>query len=167
MTRLISTYPSPPAAELIRRPEVVIIDDDVELTRAVARVLKNKYDCKVWGFTSVEEFLDVLDGKSTLPLREADLDVILLDFHLPGRNGPKLVGELTQRSSSLLSRTRILGITADGEATVLTSFKDAGIDEILRKPLRKLDFGRIAEQAYKVCGGDDKPANPKIIKTYI
>lgn len=169
MKRHISTYPSPPAVDLIRQPEVVIIDDDMELTRAIARVLKNKYNCRVWGFSSVEEFLDAVDGKTTLPLREDELDLILLDFHLPGRNGPRLVEELIQRSSTLLSRTRILGITADGEAQVVNSFKDAGIDQILRKPLRKLDFGHIAEQAYKVCGGDDliRPPKPKIIKTYI
>lgn len=169
MKRHISTYPSPPAVELLRQPEVVIIDDDMELTRAIARVLKNKYDCRVWGFSSVEEFLDAVDGKTTLPLREDELDLILLDFHLPGRNGPRLVEELIQRSSKLLLRTRILGITADGEAQVVNSFKDAGIDQILRKPLRKLDFGHIAEQAYKVCGGDDliSLSKPKIIKTYI
>ncbi len=169
MKRHISTYPSPPAMELLRQPEVVIIDDDVELTRAMARVLKNKYNCRVWGFSSVEEFLDVLDGKHPLPLREHDLDLILLDFHLPGRNGPRLVEELQRRSSVLLSRTRIMGITADGEAQVVNSFKDAGIDDVLRKPLKKFDFGRIAENAYKICSGDmvEEKTNPKIIKTYI
>jgi CheY-like chemotaxis protein len=169
MKRHISTYPSPPAIELLRQPEVVIIDDDVELTRAIARVLKNKYNCRVWGFSSVEEFLDVLDGKQTAPLKENDLDLILLDFHLPGRNGPRLVEELHRRSSLLLSRARIMGITADGEAQVINSFKDAGIDDVLRKPLRKFDFGRIAEQAYKICSGDmrEEKTNPKIIKTYI
>ncbi len=167
MTRLISTFPSPPKTELIRQPEVVIIDDDVELTRAVARVLKKKYDCKVWGLSSVEAFLDALDGKADLPLREEDLDVILLDFHLPGRNGPKLMDELNRRSSKMLLRTRILGITADGETTVVNAFKDAGIDEILRKPFRKLDFGRIAEQAYKACGGDDvTKLDSETIKNY-
>jgi CheY-like chemotaxis protein len=169
MKRLISTYPSPPAVELLRQPEVVIIDDDVELTRAIARVLKNKYNCRVWGFSSVEEFLDVLDGKQTAPLRENDLDLILLDFHLPGRNGPRLVEELHRRSSMLLSRARIMGITADGEAQVINSFKDAGIDDVLRKPLKKFDFGRIADQAYKICSGEirEEKTNPKIIKTYI
>jgi CheY-like chemotaxis protein len=169
MKRLISTYPSPPAVELLRQPEVVIIDDDVELTRAIARVLKNKYNCRVWGFSSVEEFLDVLDGKQTTPLRENDLDLILLDFHLPGRNGPRHVEELHRRSSDLLSRARIMGITADGEAQVINSFKDAGIDDVLRKPLKKFDFGRIAEQAYKICSGEirEEKTNPKIIKTYI
>jgi FixJ family two-component response regulator len=169
MRRHISTYPSPPAVEVIRQPEVVIIDDDAELTRAIARVLRNKYNCRVWGFSSVEEFLAAVDGTLTVPLRQDDLDLILLDFHLPGRNGPKLVEELKHRSSGLLHRSRIMGLTADGQAQVVNSFKDVGIDEILKKPLKKLDFGHIAEQAYKICSGEDsaKESKSRIIKTYI
>ena len=169
MRRHNSTYPSPPVVEVIRQPEVVIIDDDVELTRAIGRVLKNKYDCRVWGFPSVEDFLDTLDGRREMVVKENDLDLILLDFHLPGRNGPRLVEELERRESPLLHGSRIMGITADGEAQVINSFKDVGIAEILRKPLKKLDFGRIAEQAYKICSGSEllEPPKPKIIKTYI
>ena len=169
MKRYNSTYPSPPEVEVIRQPEVVIIDDDAELTRAIARVLKNKYDCRVWGFSSVEDFLDTLDGRHTEVIKETDLDLILVDFHLPGRNGPRLVEELGRRGSPLVHGSRIMGITADGEAQVINSFKDVGIDEILTKPLRKLDFGRIAEQAYRICSGGEllEPPNPKIIKTYI
>lgn len=169
MRRNISAYPSPPTVEVIRQPEVVIIDDDAELTRAIARVLRNKYNCRVWGFSSVEEFLDAVDGKVTAPLRVEDLDIILLDFHLPGRNGPKLVDELKLRSSELLRRSHIMGLTADGQTQVVNSFRDVGIDEILKKPLKKLDFGHIAEQAYKVCSGEDlvRESKSKIIKTYI
>ena len=169
MKRYNSTYPSPPVVEVIRQPEVVIIDDDAELTRAIARVLKNKYDCRVWGFSSVEDFLETLDGGRTVVINETDLDLILVDFYLPGRNGPRLVEELERRGSPLVHGSRIMGITADGEAQVINSFKDVGIDEILKKPLRKLDFGRIAEQAYKICAGGElsEPPKPKIIKTYI
>jgi FixJ family two-component response regulator len=164
-----STYPVPSTLNIQRQPGVVIIDDDVELTRAVARVLRSRYNCIVRGYSSVEAFLDNLDHPSPGDDFQDRLDLILVDFHLPGRNGPKLIKELARRRSPLLGRTHIMGITGDGEARVITEFNDVGIEEILQKPLRKLDFGNIADKAYRICSGQDHIASPraKMIEKYI
>jgi CheY-like chemotaxis protein len=164
-----SSYPSAPAIEVLRPPTVAIIDDDVELARAVARILRANYKCVVRGFASLEEFLRAIDKKGTGDFDPEDLDLILLDFHLPGRNGPRLIEELEARQSPLLERSHIMGITADTEEGIFDAFKDVGIEEIIEKPLKKLDYGRIADRAYKICSGlgiAQKPTS-KMIKTYI
>ena len=164
-----STYPSPPVLALTRQPGVAVIDDDIQLTRAIARVLRSKYNCIVRGYASVEAFLESLDHPSPGDDFGNRLDLILVDFHLPGRDGPKLIQELKQRRSPLLGKTHIMGITGDGEARIITEFNDVGIEEILQKPLRKLDFGNIADKAYRICSGLESAAKPraKMIEKYI
>jgi len=140
-----------PTVEIQRAPTIAIIDDDIELERAIARVLRANYKCVVNGYSSVEEFLKTIDA---LPGKESPsdkVDLILLDFHLPGKNGPALVSELEKRNSDILTKGKIMGITADNEPLVYAGFKDAGIEEILIKPLRGLDFSNIAQKAYKIC----------------
>jgi FixJ family two-component response regulator len=150
--------PSEPHVEVIRAPTVAIIDDDVELAKAVGRVLRASYRCVVNGYSSVEEFLAGVDKIPSARKPVGDVDLILLDFHLPGKDGPKLVCELKKRNSRMLEKTAIMGITGDDQTVVYNGFKAAGIDEILLKPLRALDYRRIAEQAYKVCSGGMPPA---------
>ena len=164
-----SSYPSMPTVEVLRPPTVAIIDDDAELARAIARILRANYKCMVRGFASLEEFLATVDKRNVTDFNPENLDLILLDFHLPGRNGPRLVEELKRRNSSLLDRSRIMGITADVKAGIVDEFKDVGIDEIIHKPLQKMDYGRIADQAYRICSSlkDKQNSRSKIIKTYI
>jgi FixJ family two-component response regulator len=144
--------------EVIRAPTVAIIDDDLELAKAVGRVLRANYRCVVNGYSSVEEFLAGVDKLPTSRAPVGDVDLILLDFHLPGKDGPKLVGELKKRKSSILEKTAIMGITGDDQVLVHNGFRDAGIAEILHKPLRALDYNRIAEQAYRICSGGAPPS---------
>ncbi len=147
-----------PKVEVIRAPTVAIIDDDAELAKAVGRVLRANYRCIVNGYGSVEEFLAGVDKIPSARKPVGDVDLILLDFHLPGKDGPKLVCELKKRGSPMLEKTAIMGITADDQPVVYNGFKAAGIVDVLLKPLRALDYHRIAEQAYRVCSGGMPPS---------
>lgn len=136
--------------EVLRAPAIAIIDDDKDLARALARVLRANYNCVVNGFASVEDFLHAVDQNPLVDSPADIADLILLDFHLPGKDGPVLVKELKKRNSSLLNRSRIMGITGDSEPVVYAGFRDAGIEEVFLKPLRQIDFGKIAERAYRI-----------------
>lgn len=133
------------SARTTRPPTIVVIDDDVQLQHAVARVLHASHNCVVHGFNSVESFLGEVDKG-----RIEHVDLILLDFHLPGQNGPRLVEELRRRSSALLDNSYIMGMTGDPERLVQSEFHDAGIEEIIQKPLRKTDFTKITKVAVAV-----------------
>lgn len=128
-----------------RPPTIAVIDDDSQLQAAVARVLQANHSCAVRAFASVEEFLDSLDAA-----QDAHFDLILLDFHLPGQDGPKLIAELRQRRSPLLDHSYIMGMTGDPHRLVQSAFEDAGIEEIIQKPLRKTDFAKISSVATAV-----------------
>jgi DNA-binding response OmpR family regulator len=144
--------------EVLRPPTIAVIDDDRNLTRAISRVLRANYNCVVNGFASVEDFLSAVDQHPSADSPSDMADLILLDFHLPGKNGPLLVSELKRRNSTLLSRSRIMGITADNQPVVYAGFRDVGIEEIFLKPLRQIDFGRIADQAYRISRNLDSKA---------
>ncbi len=156
-----------PDIEVLRPPTIVIIDDDVELERAIGRILRANYDCVVKGYRSVEAFLAAVDMGKKGPNRVDDVDLILLDFHLPGQDGPKLVDELEKRESVILERSYIMGITSDSERVVYNEFRNAGIQEILHKPLEMLDYRRIASKAYDVCANQDAGKSPQMVKKYI
>ncbi|MDJ0765675.1 MAG: response regulator [Myxococcota bacterium] len=168
-----STHSKPPAVEVLRPPTVAVIDDDIGLVNAIARILKAHHQCTVDGYASVEDFLlDVDRG------RAKDVSLILLDFHLPGRSGPKLVEELRKRRSDLLTRCYILGMTGDSEKIVHNAFHNAGIEDIIQKPLQKLDYSKIsnlahavnqfhANEAYQLRRTTEPPLKPNYIKRYI
>lgn len=63
----------------------------------------------------------------------------------------------------------IIGISGDGEAHVLTDFKNAGVNEIFSKPLGRVDYGTVAAKTYRVCSGIDSSVRPrpKIFTKYI
>ncbi len=160
-------------AQVINPPAVAIIDDDFGLVRAIERILQSNYKCVVYGYPSVEDFLLSVDKNEV-----DDVALILLDFHLPGQNGPKLVDELRKRKSSLLTHSYILGMTGDSERLVHNEFQDAGIEEIIVKPLQQFDFSRIskvahsvnqkvADIAYSADPKQDALLQPNIIKKYI
>ncbi|MBN2803440.1 MAG: response regulator [Deltaproteobacteria bacterium] len=151
--------------EVLRPPTIAVIDDDPTLSRAVARILKANYNCVVNGFRSVEDFLYAVDKNPNIASPEDFADLILLDFHLPGQNGPVLVKELEKRNSPLLNRSRIMGITGDSEPVVYAGFKNAGIEEIFIKPLKMLDYNTIANRAYKICKDMDTLAPDPIFKS--
>ncbi len=160
-------------AEVVRPPTIAIIDDDVNLVHAISRILHAHHKCTVNGYHSVEDFLIAVDkGKA------AEVALILLDFHLPGQSGPKLVEELRARRSPLLTNSYILGMTGDPEKIVHNEFQDAGIEEIIQKPLQKFDYKKIsniahavkernANIAYQTDYDDDSVLQPNIIKRYI
>jgi len=153
--------------EVLRAPTIAIIDDDQELAKAMGRILRANYQCVVNNYPSVEDFLEAADRSTANERPEDFADLILLDFHLPGQNGPVLVKELENRKSPLLNRSRIVGISADTENTVLFGFREAGITDVITKPLQHLDYSRLADRAYRISQNfETLPPDPVFKDTY-
>jgi two-component system chemotaxis response regulator CheY len=62
-------------------------------------------------------------------------DVILIDWVMPGMNGPELVSWL--RSQSQFATTPILMVTAQGDLTHIAEALTKGADEYIIKPFSK------------------------------
>ena len=106
---------------------VLIVEDNVRNYALLARLLsfmgvkQTEWRRSGW---QVLEF-----AQETMP----DVDLILLDIHLPEEDGYQVLGQL--REDERFARTRIVAVTADISAANLSRAQGAGFDGFLSKPL--------------------------------
>ncbi len=76
--------PSQPGQET--RPVIVTVDDDPQVSRAVARDLRRRYG-ENNRIVRAESGQDALDAMRQMKLRGDQVAVILADYRMPGMNG--------------------------------------------------------------------------------
>ncbi|MCR4791940.1 MAG: response regulator [Lachnospiraceae bacterium] len=111
--------------EYERRKHVLVIDDDPIMLKVVKDFLHENYD--VATAINAKIAYKFLDGKTT--------DMILLDYEMPGEDGPMVFGNLRQRPE--LSKTPIIfltGVTDKSKITAALALKPQGY---LLKPIDK------------------------------
>jgi len=115
---------APVSAGTSARMRVLVVDDYVDATRALERLLT------VMG----HEVIVAHDGRSGIELAERVCpDVILLDIGLPEMDGYSVARHL--RSLPSVSATRIIALTGYGAERARQNFRDAGFDLHLVKPV--------------------------------
>ncbi len=101
---------------------IVVVEDDIDIARLYQRLLFN-YE------THVSESAE--DAISHLALGENTPDLVILDFHLPGEPGFKVLDYI--RAHPAMANTTVWGISADdllkGQA------EQKGLDRFFPKPL--------------------------------
>ncbi len=123
--------PHPRAAESDSSPSAlslqVLLAEDDPVSRQVARRTLERLGCRV----------DVAsDGEEALRLHaRRRYDLILLDCEMPALDGYETAREIRRREPQH-DRTPILALTASASADVIARCRDAGIDDLLAKPLR-------------------------------
>jgi PAS domain S-box-containing protein len=116
--------PSTPAAKPPTPLRVLVVDDHVDATRALRRLLL------VMG----HEVTIAHDGKSGIELASRDRpDVILLDIGLPQMDGYSVARHL--RSLPHFVTTRIIALTGYGAEEARQNVRRAGFDQHLIKPV--------------------------------
>ena len=112
----------------IRAPldtHVLVVDDDPDLLNVVSAMLRSA-GFHTAGVGSAEEAFDAL--------RDAPMDLVVLDWNLPGMSGIDFCQRL--RKEDRFARLPILFLTAHSStADVVTAFK-AGADDFVSKPFR-------------------------------
>ncbi len=103
-------------------PLVAVVDDDVSVRRALARLLKSA-NFRVLTYASATEFLEV--GLSSAP------DCVILDIHLGGMSGLEVLSGLR----ALGSGPPVLIITAHDDPQAREAAARWGCAAFLRKPL--------------------------------
>ncbi len=118
------------------RAKVMVVEDDPEVSRAIAR--------KLAGDGLEVEFSDdprpVLER---LDAGDASWDVVLLDVGLPGMSGIDVLHRFRE-AGSLAS---IIMLTGDNTATTATTCMRGGAFWYLTKPFRPFELGSIVESA--------------------
>jgi CheY-like chemotaxis protein len=91
------------------------------------------------------DIIDAADGNKALELVEEERpDLILMDYHIPGKDGITVTAEL--KSDPRFRHIPIVAISADIYSN--DAFAEAGCDGFLRKPLRKSKLTRAIAEAF-------------------
>jgi FixJ family two-component response regulator len=119
---------------------IAIVDDDVSVRKALARLL-NTRAFMAETFASAGEFLDSLQNGWP--------DCLVLDQQMPGMTGLELQNHLTRRSV----RIPTIVITAHDEAELSGRCLSAGAAAVLNKPLEIKRLVEAIEAALRGCAG--------------
>jgi CheY-like chemotaxis protein/two-component sensor histidine kinase len=121
--------PNPPPPSMREPPpglQVLIVDDNVSSTRALARLLRRRGRCEV----AVAH-----DGESALAIaRLQPPQIVLLDIGLPDMSGYELARKLRQEPP--LASVFLIAVTGYGHEEARQASREAGIDEHIAKPIR-------------------------------
>jgi signal transduction histidine kinase/CheY-like chemotaxis protein len=133
-----------PARSASRRLEILLAEDNdinaLLATRHLERLGARVTRCS--------------DGWAAMALADAALtaahqafDVIFLDIRMPGQDGLVVARHIRQSERQAgKPRTRIIALTADALDASSTRAADAGIDEVLTKPVDFRRIGRVLEE---------------------
>lgn len=114
----MTEIPTTPAAD--DHGHVLVVDDDPQIRLLVARFLQ-RHGYKVTGAPDGRVMLDVL--------RQAEIDLVILDLMLPGRSGFDLCGDVRA-----ISQVPIMMLTARTEESDRVTGLEAGADDYVTKP---------------------------------
>jgi DNA-binding NtrC family response regulator len=115
---------------------ILLVDDDVE----VLNVLGKFFDREGW------QVLRATDAQSCADIYERDKpDVVVLDLHLPGLSGLKLLEVLRMRDAD----ATIIMLTGHGDIQTAVEAMQLGAENFLTKPVELQHLKAAAERAYE------------------
>jgi two-component system, OmpR family, response regulator MtrA len=102
--------------------KVLVIDDDVHLSEMIGIVLRNE------GF---EPAFCGDGGKALEAFHRAEPDVVLLDWMLPGKDGPEVCREIREESG-----VPVIMLTAKSDTIDVVHGLESGADDYIAKPFK-------------------------------
>ena len=120
-------------------PKVLVVDDNVEVARSVARLLQGSFE--------VDTYFD--STKALKAILANDYDCVVSDGEMPFMSGPHLMQETLKQKPTM--RGRFVFNTASPWA-IVSALQDIGKAEVLFKPAHRSYLIEAVERAIK-CGG--------------
>ncbi|MFM2160898.1 MAG: hypothetical protein RLZZ383_410 [Pseudomonadota bacterium] len=139
----------------------ILVVDDNAVNRVVARRLLERMG---------HEVVDVEDGASAVAaVREGRHDLVLLDVHMPGEDGPSVARRLRRGDAGPVGRVvPIVACTADLLPQTATLCLDVGMLGVVVKPIVPEALARAVQAAWDVARRvlvvDDAPTNRKVLR---
>ena len=114
------------------RPAIVTVDDDQQVSAALARDLRRRYgrDYRLVRASSGEEALEVL---AELTLRDRPVALIAVDQRMPRMTGIEVLAEAQARGHAVGAKRVLLTAYADTDVAI-QAINDIGLDHYLMKP---------------------------------
>ncbi len=108
-----------------RKPKILVVDDEDNIRRSLKMILEYE------GY----HFLEAADGETALSLIEEtiDLELVLLDIKMPGRDGLEILGEIKKRPYA----PEVIMISGQGTIQTAVEATKLGAFEFLEKPLHR------------------------------
>jgi CheY-like chemotaxis protein len=111
--------------------KILIIDDEPDIRLAVKLLLESK------GY----EVVEAAGGKEGLAtLQKGEIDLLLLDFFMPGMNGRRVLEEIRKMDGPLKDLKVILLTVATFGAEGLSKLKKLKIADYIQKPFENKDL---------------------------
>lgn len=119
------------------RPRLLVVDDDESLLRSFGRVFRRQYDVAV-----------AISGEAALAhLAAAPVDVLIVDYAMPGMNGIELLRAAQARHPTV---ARIM-LTAYADLPEIVGLKELDLVlSVLMKPWERLDIERAVNRALQL-----------------
>lgn len=106
---------------------ILAIDDNPDILYTLEQIFKFQgwTPLLASGYEAAEEII-----------RKEKIDLILVDYHMPGLDGISTVREIRKK----LPKTPIIVLTIEEEEAIVKRFMEAGADDYSLKPIRALDL---------------------------
>lgn len=105
---------------------ILVIDDNKDILYTLEQI------CRFQGWTPL-----LADGyKKAEPLLGKKVDLILVDYHMPGMDGISTVREIRKKHP----KTPIIVLTIDEEEKIMSKFMEAGANDYSLKPIKAVDL---------------------------
>ena len=125
--------PSRPEVYGSVRPLEVLIVDDNELNRQIAVAIMDSLDHRSTAVSSGEAAIE--------QHLAADYDVILMDIHMPGMSGTEAARTIRNLDGAK-NAVPIIALTADAISEHRQNFLDAGMNQVVTKPIDRAELAR-------------------------
>ena len=154
--------PKPSVADRTGKPLDVLIVEDNEVNRMVARRMLTAEGHKV------TEASDGVEGVALAGVRK--FDVILMDISMPRMDGVEATRHISATGANV--GTPVIGLTAHGAPAEMDHFLAAGMVACLAKPLRRGELARTlaahADGVVETARQDDAPViDPEVFDEFI
>lgn len=117
--------------------QVLLVEDD-PVSRRVTVARLQRMGCMV---------VAVEDGTAALAQADGSWDLVLLDYYLPDMDGPEIARQWRRREAAThRPRIRLLGLTANVFEAQRQECLEAGMDDVLGKPVKKASLAYALSQ---------------------
>ena len=110
-------------------PLKVLLAEDNEINKLIAKTMLNR-----WGFKTT---LAQDGAEAVMEVENNDFDCILMDIHMPNKDGIAATRDIRQMSNPAKNSLPIIALTANTQIGVNNKYIDLGMDGYLSKPFKE------------------------------